>query len=68
MVHTLVSYIHGQCLNPWNFDVDHQMHSADPTDIDAVREFAKSLRELYQHVTRLGDQLYRAYFLIFKCK
>ena len=55
-------------MNPWDFDVHHRMHTADPSDIDAIRNFSVALLDLHQHVMRLGRQIYRAYYIIYHCK
>ena len=68
MIHTLVSYLHGQCLNPWDADVFDQMHTSAPTDLETLRNFAHTLQDFYQLLSRLRNQIYRAYYIIYYCK
>ena len=67
MVHTLATYIQGQCLNPWEADAADPMHTAAPTTPSEVKNFAQVLYALYQHTVRLSQQLLRAYHIVYKC-
>ena len=64
MVHTLVSYIHNQCLNPWDFDADDIRHTATASTFNELQAFAKTLLEMHAHVIRLEGQIKRAYHLV----
>ena len=68
MVHTLVSYIHAQCLNPWDFDTDDIRHTASASTFTELHAFAKTLLELHAHVMRLERQITRAYNLVWNRK
>ena len=68
MIHTLATYIQGQCLNPWEADVDDLMHTASPTSIGEVQAFAQVLFDLYTLTVRMSHQIYRSYILMKQCK
>ena len=64
MVHTLVSYVYNQCLNPWDFEADDIRHTASASTFTELQAFARTLLELHSHVVRLEKQITRAYRLV----
>ena len=68
MVHTLATYIQGQCLNPWEAEATDPMHTASPSSPPEIQKFAQVLHTLYQHTVRLSQQLLRAYHIVHRCE
>ena len=67
MIHTLATYIQGQCLNPWEAEATDPMHTMTPSTQLEIQKFTQALYALYQHTVKLSQQLLRAYHIFQKC-